>query len=131
MYAEKRRTACLQEVLREMQSLLHDDSERRIVVIIHLLKEARGYTMYEFIKNIVLGYIKCTHSDGSSPVTTSNALLPDFSCIFYLNVSVVGLFRCSTCWSVKIGTFLLCILINNYIWKIIKYMVLWTTLLSC
>ena len=40
------------------------------MVIIHLLREARGYTVYEFIKNIVLGYIKCTHSDGSSPVTT-------------------------------------------------------------
>lgn len=39
MYAEKRRTACLQEVLSEMQSLLHDDPERRIVVIIRLLKQ--------------------------------------------------------------------------------------------
>ena len=65
-----------------MQSLLHDDPERQIVVIIHLLKEARGYTMYEFIKGIVLGYIKYTHSDGSSPVTTSNALLPDFLASF-------------------------------------------------
>ena len=89
MYTEKRRTACLQEVLREMQSLLHDDPERRIVVIIRLLKQ-EGILCTNSYKDIVLGYIKCTHSDGSSPVTTSNALLPDFSCIFYLNVSVVG-----------------------------------------
>ena len=69
MYAEKRRTACLQEVLREMQSLLHDDPERRIVVIIRLLKQ-EGILCTNSYKDIVLGYIKCTHSDGSSPVTT-------------------------------------------------------------
>ena len=69
MYAEKRRTACLQEVLREMQSLLHDDPERRIVVIIRLLKQ-EGILCTNSYKDIVLGYIKCTHSDGSSPVAT-------------------------------------------------------------
>ena len=69
MYAEKRRTACLQEVLREMQSLLHDDPERRIVVIIRLLKQ-EGILCTNSYKDIVLGYIKYTHSDGSSPVTT-------------------------------------------------------------
>ena len=69
MYAEKRRTACLQEVLREMQSLLHDNPERRIVVIIRLLKQ-EGILCTNSYKDIVLGYIKCTHSDGSSPVTT-------------------------------------------------------------
>lgn len=64
-------TAYLQKVQTVKCRLnLHDNPERRIVVIIHLLKEARGYTMYEFIKGIVLGYIKCTHSDGSSPITT-------------------------------------------------------------
>lgn len=69
MYAEKRRTACLQEVLREMQSLLHDDPERRIVVIIRLLKQ-EGILCTNSYKDIVLGYIKCTNSDGSSPVAT-------------------------------------------------------------
>ena len=69
MYAEKRRTACLQEVLREMQSLLHDNPERRIVVIIRLLKQ-EGILCTNSYKDIVLGYIKCTHSDGSSPVPT-------------------------------------------------------------
>ena len=69
MYAEKRRTACLQEVLREMQSLLHDNPERRIVVIIRLLKQ-EGILCTNSYKDIVLGYIKCTNSDGSSPVAT-------------------------------------------------------------
>lgn len=69
MYTEKRRTACLQEVLSEMQSLLHDNPERRIVVIIRLLKQ-EGILCTNSYKDIVLGYIKCTHSDGSSPVTT-------------------------------------------------------------
>ena len=73
-----------------MQSLLHDDPERRIVVIIHLQEQQEGILCTNSYKDIVLGCIKCTHSDGSSPVTTSNALLPDFSCIFYLNVNVVG-----------------------------------------
>ena len=78
MYAEKRRTACLQEVLREMQSLLHDDPERRIVVIIRLLKQ-EGILCTNSYKDIVLGYIKCTHSDGSSPVTTTPFIVSFFS----------------------------------------------------
>ena len=82
MYAEKRRTACLQEVLREMQSLLHDDPERQIVVIIHLQEQQEGILCTNSYKDIVLGYNKAQHSDGSSPVTTSNALLPDFLASF-------------------------------------------------
>lgn len=54
-------TAYLQKVQTvKCRPNLYDDPERRIVVIIRLqwLRAARGYTMYEFIKGIVLGYIK-------------------------------------------------------------------------
>ena len=50
--------------------VLHDDPERRIVVIIHLQEQQEGILCTNSYKDIVLGYIKCTHSDGSSPVTT-------------------------------------------------------------
>ena len=49
--------------------ILYDNPERRIVVIIRLLKQ-EGILCTNSYKDIVLGYIKCTHSDGSSPVTT-------------------------------------------------------------
>ena len=77
MYAEKRRTACLQEVLREMQPLLHDNPERRMVVIIRLLKQ-EGILCTNSYKDIVLGYNKAQHSDGSSPVTTQMLYYPIF-----------------------------------------------------
>ena len=82
MYAEKRRTACLQEVLREMQSLLHDDPERRIVVIIRLLKQEGILCTNSLYGYCAWLYKVHTYSDGSSPVTTSNALLPDFLASF-------------------------------------------------
>ena len=75
--------------MRNKLRIFYDNPERRIVVIIHLLKQ-EGILCTNSYKGIVLGYSKAQHSDGSSPVTTSNALLPDFSCIFYLNVNVVG-----------------------------------------
>ena len=52
--------------------ILYDNLERQIVVIIHL-HEQDGYTMYKCILDmyIVLGCVK-QHSDGSSPVTTTN-----------------------------------------------------------
>ena len=65
-----------------MQSLLHDNLERRIVVIIHLQEQQEGILCTNSYKGIVLGYSKAQHSDGSSPVTTSNALLPDFLASF-------------------------------------------------
>ena len=65
-----------------MQSLLHDDPERQIVVIIHLQEQQEGILCTNSYKSIVLGYSKAQHSDGSSPVTTPNALLPDFLASF-------------------------------------------------
>ena len=59
---------CIQ-VKTKCDLILYDDPERRIVVIIRLLKQ-EGILCTNSYKDIVLGYIKCTHSDGSSPVTT-------------------------------------------------------------
>ena len=82
MYAESYLTQpnCIQ-VKTKCDLILHDDPERRIVVIIHLLKQ-EGILCINSYKDIVLGYSKEQHSDGSSPVTTSNALLPDFLASF-------------------------------------------------
>ena len=55
--------------MRNKLRIFYDNLERRIVVIIHLLKQ-EGILCTNSYKDIVLGYIKCTHSDGSSPVTT-------------------------------------------------------------
>ena len=61
-----------------MQSLLHDDPERRIVVIIHLQEQQEGILCTNSYKDIVLGYNKAQHSDGSSPVTTQMLYYPIF-----------------------------------------------------
>lgn len=70
MYAESYLTQpnCIQ-VKTKCDLILYDDPERRIVVIIRLLKQ-EGILCTNSYKDIVLGYIKCTNSDGSSPVTT-------------------------------------------------------------
>ena len=57
------------ERIRQELRIFYDNPERRIVVIIRLLKQ-EGILCTNSYKDIVLGYIKCTHSDGSSPVTT-------------------------------------------------------------
>ena len=54
--------------------IFYDDPERRIVVIIHLLKQ-EGILCINSYKDIMLGYGKARHSDGSSPVTTSTVFI--------------------------------------------------------
>ena len=58
-------------------SIRYDNLERRIVVIIHLLKQ-EGILCTNSYKDIVLGYSKAQHSDGSSPVTTQMLYYPIF-----------------------------------------------------
>ena len=81
--------------------IFYDNLERRIVVIMHTFK------MYGHSSEH-LG-----ESQGSSPVTTLVRYTMSIFLHHLLQISDVGFIRCSTCWSVKIGTFLLCILINN------------------
>ena len=68
---------CIQ-VKTKCDLILYDDPERRIVVIIRLLKQ-EGILCTNSYKGIVLGYVKRAHSDGSSPVTTTPFIVSFFS----------------------------------------------------
>lgn len=71
-------TAYLQKVQTvKCRPNLYDNLERQIVVIIHLLKQ-EGILCTSALYGYCTWLVKRTHSDGSSPVTTTHLLLHHF-----------------------------------------------------